>query len=259
MERINRRDHHNDRTPHNFNQKRKFQGGDSYQGPGNQRGGGFKGGPRHNPIAVGKQDEHAIVSNSYRLALSENTFVAMYAVSFDPPLETYDRRMKERLIRQIHTEICETYGQLYVHSADNLYSTKQVSENVAFTTKTNGGQTYQIRIEPCGSLTLDTEDFWRRKTSVVNQFLNLLVKRALRKSELVQIGNLPRFYDKSTLTAIPSHDLTLLEGFRTSSYFCESGLVLTIDNVSKFLRTRTVLQEMQQMKREGCTEKDIQA
>ena len=262
MERLNKRDHNPESNPHNYGQKRKFhKGGDSFKGPMIQKGGGggFKGGPRQNPIAIGKQDGQAIVSNSYRLSLSETTSVAMYSVSFEPPLETYDRRMKERLIRQIHTEICDTYGQLYVHSADNLYSTKHVNENVAFTTKSHGGQTYEIRIEPCGKLTLDTEEYWQKKTSVVNMFLNQLIKRALRKSELVQIGNLPRFYDKSTLYDIPHQNLTLLEGFRTSSYFCESGLVLTIDNVSKFLRTKTVLEEMQEMRREGFREKDIQA
>jgi hypothetical protein len=64
---------------------------------------------------------------------------------------------------------------------------------------------------------------------------------------LRQIGKTPRFFDISKALEIEGTDLQVWPGFRASAFNYNSGLALVIDNVNKFMSTKSCLERINEI------------
>jgi hypothetical protein len=80
--------------------------------------------------------------------------------------------------------------------------------------------------------------------SVVHTLINIIIKEAFRQTNLRQIGKIPRFFDLTKAMAIQGTDLQVWPGFRASACNYTSGLALVIDNVNKFMSTKSSLERI---------------
>lgn len=70
-------------------------------------------------------------------------------------------------------------------------------------------------------------------------FINNIIKSALRKSSMIQIGRSPLFYEPKG--NVIENVVETWPGFFTSAWIYQRGLYLIIDNISKFMSVETCL------------------
>lgn len=79
---------------------------------------------------------------------------------------------------------------------------------------------------------------------IFHTLLNIIIKDAFRNTNLKQIGKAPRFFDTSKALSIPEAGLKMWSGFKASAFAYESGMTLVIDNITKFMSTRSCLERI---------------
>lgn len=77
--------------------------------------------------------------------------------------------------------------------------------------------------------------------NVVFNLINIVIKQALRDTQLRQIGKQPRFFDISKAVSVEGSELQACPGFRASAFNYSSGLALVLDNINKFLSNKSCL------------------
>lgn len=83
--------------------------------------------------------------------------------------------------------------------------------------------------------------------SVQSTLINIIIKEAFRQSNLKQIGKIPRFFDPSKALEVEGTGLLIMPGFRASAFNYEQGLAIVIDNVNKFITTKSCLERMHEI------------
>jgi hypothetical protein len=83
--------------------------------------------------------------------------------------------------------------------------------------------------------------------NVANTLINIIIKEAFRQTNLRQIGKSPRFFDLTKALEIDGTDLQVWPGFRASAFSYHTGLALVIDNVNKFMSTKSCLQRIHEI------------
>lgn len=88
----------------------------------------------------------------------------------------------------------------------------------------------------------------------LNHLLNLIIKEGFKQTDLRQIGKQPRFFDIKNAQEVANAGLIMWPGFKASAYNYEVGLTLVIDNISKFMSTKSCLETIQEIKSCGLSE-----
>ena len=81
----------------------------------------------------------------------------------------------------------------------------------------------------------------------MSQILNVIAKMAMAETGMLQFGHRPRFFDSTNPINVPELDMSIWNGFKVSAYKYQSGCALIIDNCTRFMSTKTVLDRVQQL------------
>ena len=143
----------------------------------------------------------------------------------------------------------------YITSGFMMFSNTHVKEEVDLESEADGEE-YAISLQYSGSF-----NFKLGHNSLVNReafiFVNILMKRLLRESNLKQLGRLPRFYKPSMAKMIDLYNLEMWPGYLTSVKLTESRTLLLIENVNKFFQRRNTLEIMADLKNEHRSKEEI--
>lgn len=86
-------------------------------------------------------------------------------------------------------------------------------------------------------------------------FVNNIIKTALRKSTMVQIGRNPLFYEPKG--NVIENVVETWPGFFTSAWIYQRGLYLIIDNITKFMSVETCLSMLNKRQANGFSKTAI--
>ncbi|KAJ7320095.1 hypothetical protein JRQ81_019606 [Phrynocephalus forsythii] len=170
-----------------------------------------------------------VVTNLFSLGLPHEWKLYQYHVTFVPELAS--RRMRTALLFSCPeiTGIPKVFDGAILFLACKLE--KQVTE---LSCETRRGETVKITITLTNQLL--------RNNPVCIQFLNLTIKKVLKKLSMYQVGR--NFYSPSDPVQIPQHKLTLWPGFAVSVGQFENKVMLCADVSHKVLRNESVLEFM---------------
>ena len=82
----------------------------------------------------------------------------------------------------------------------------------------------------------------------------MILKQAFRETKLKQLGRSPRFFDVDNPTDISRIGLKMWSGFKASAFQSELGVTLAIDNIFKFMSTKTCLDRINELYSEAHSE-----
>ena len=99
-------------------------------------------------------------------------------------------------------------------------------------------------MDTCSVINLDNAAFSNKENDVKQQMINVIIKDAFRSTDLRQIGRSPRFFDTSNPINMVQEGLKIWSGFKASAYQSQLGCVLAIDNIFKFMSTKTCLDRL---------------
>uniref|UniRef100_A0A6J0V0B6 Piwi-like protein 4 isoform X1 n=1 Tax=Pogona vitticeps TaxID=103695 RepID=A0A6J0V0B6_9SAUR len=170
-----------------------------------------------------------VVTNLFNLGLPKMWQLYQYHVMFVPELAS--RRMRTALLFSCP----EMMGKAKVFDGAILFLACKLENQVTeLSCETRRGETVKITITFTGQLL--------PSNPVCIQFLNLTLKKVLKKLSMYQVGR--NFYSPSDPVEIPQHKLTLWPGFAVSVGQFENKVMLCADVSHKVLRNESVLQFM---------------
>jgi hypothetical protein len=118
------------------------------------------------------------------------------------------------------------------------------------------GNIYNIVVNLVAQFSLDhLNDLKMEDHPVALGFINNIIKSALRKSSLVQIGRNPLFYEPKG--NIIENVVETWPGFFTSAWIYQRGLYLIIDNITKFMSVETCLSMLNRRQEYGINKQAI--
>lgn len=178
--------------------------------------------------------------------------VFQYALEIRPS-EFWEAYKVHAIIRTKRTSLEKSLGQ-FVVSGKSIYTLSEIDESLEFQTSLKGEQcVIKIDRETCQQVLL-TEDFINKENSVSQNLLNVIIKQAFRETNLKQLGRSPRFFDVQNPVDLSRAGLMMWHGFKASAFQSEIGVTLAIDNVFKFMTTKTCLDRIYELREQAHTQ-----
>lgn len=103
------------------------------------------------------------------------------------------------------------------------------------------GRKCKLSIDHETEHTVNTE----QDSQAMSQIVNVIVKQAMGETGMLQFGVRPRFFDATCPIDVHELNMQIWSGFKASACKLENGCSLTIDNCSRFMSTKTVLDTIQ--------------
>ncbi|KYQ89548.1 argonaut-like protein [Tieghemostelium lacteum] len=170
----------------------------------------------------------------------KNKTIYQYRVDFNPPIES--KKIKRTYIDKFKSHI----GDIDVYDGgEQLFTINDIPSTIF-----NIDEASTLEIRKVKQLT--NQDFESY------QFLNIVFKRCLRKLKLTRIGR--QYYNPTQKIHHPAFQKSLVElwkGYNASINKTEVGTSLSIDTANKFIRTCTVLSEIQDLLANKFEKSDI--
>lgn len=170
---------------------------------------------------------------------NQGTAIHLYSIEIVPPVDAESVRMVRTLLRP-HKTLLESKFNAFITSGFMLFSNTKVDEELDLEAELHETE-YAISFQYSGSF-----NFKLGHNSLVNReayiFINILMKRLLRESNLKQLGRLPRFYRPDMAKYVDMYKLEMWPGYLTSVKLSEAGTLLLIENVNKFIQRQNYLQ-----------------
>lgn len=86
----------------------------------------------------------------------------------------------------------------------------------------------------------------------------MVVKKALYNNSYSKIGQKDQFFNTKDKLHIPDMGLWSWAGYDATPKFCNDGLFLVVDTCTKFVQTRTLQDEIDDLTYEGWSKEDIE-
>ena len=85
----------------------------------------------------------------------------------------------------------------------------------------------------------------REYSAIILEFLNVVVKSALRARDFNQIGKLPKFFLPKEGKLVKDFNIEVWPGYLSTSRLLADGFFLNIDTCTKFINSESVLDKIQ--------------
>jgi len=197
------------------------------------------------PPPSGNEDKMAsrqidITTNYFKIT-TRNVTICQYAVSFDPPLDS--RTMRYSMLAS-HKGVI---GDTFAFDGMQLFLTKKLDDKVTYvkSVRQHDNQEFEIAIQLATEL----------QPSQCFQLYNIIFRKVMRVMKLKQIGR--HYFNPSKPTEIPQHSMQLWPGYTTAIHEYEGGAMLNIDLAHKVLRTDSVLDHINNLKKKFRSEGDL--
>ena len=95
---------------------------------------------------------------------------------------------------------------------------------------------------------VESENMTRNPFQVT--FINLLIQKLMKSTDLLQVGRQPRFFREKEKMLINDNELGKIElwpGYRASSYIYNSGIYVVLESINKFLRRENCLDKIKEL------------
>lgn len=183
-----------------------------------------------------------LLTNFYVPAFNRGTSIHVYALHFTPEVENDNRALRRELVDSAHTELRRHIGG-FVLSGLNIFGTKAVpgQENFQCSGRGNG---YTLSVVYSHEVAL--AGYQGQKDT--NLVLNVIIKKMLRELGLLQVTKLPKYYDPKGTAALPQLNLEVWRGYATELNYFEGRPLVLIDFSSKIVHTRSLADEMQEIR-----------
>ena len=99
-----------------------------------------------------------------------------------------------------------------------------------------------------------TDNFNNKDNDVSQNLINVILKQAFRETNLKQLGRSPRFFDVNNPVNLDKIGLRMWSGFKASAFQSEMGCTLAVDNIFKFMSTKTCLERIREMRHDCHTD-----
>lgn len=163
------------------------------------------------------------------------------------PMHVWDPNLVHRVMRLKRTALERALGP-HVCSGKSIYTLNEIDEDLVFKPKIQGEEyTIAINMDSCSVINLNNDAFSNKENDVKQQMINVIIKDAFRSTDLRQIGKTPRFFDTTNPIVMAREGLKIWSGFKASAYQSQMGCVLAIDNIFKFMSTKTCLDRLREI------------
>jgi aubergine-like protein len=178
------------------------------------------------------QRKAEVLANYFKVT-TKNSAIYQYAVAFDPPLDS--RTMRYSMIAS-HSGLL---GETFAFDGMQLFLLTKLENKVTYvkSTRSQDNQDFEISIQLTNEL----------EPRQCYQLYNIIFRKILRLMKLKQIGR--HYFDPSKPAVIPQHNMELWPGYITAISEYDGGAMLNIDVAHKVLRTDTVLDHINSVKR----------
>jgi hypothetical protein len=154
-----------------------------------------------------------------------------------PPTPFELAKIIDRETRKIETLIGK-----FIYSGYNIWTTQKLDQTYLLDVR-NMGRKSKLSIDHETEYTVNTE----QDSQAMSQIVNVIVKQAMGETGMLQFGVRPRFFDASRPIDVQELNMQIWSGFKASACKLVDGCSLTIDNCSRFMSTKTVLDTIQQV------------
>ena len=136
----------------------------------------------------------------------------------------------------------------FLVSGKSIYTLTELEETLVFKT-TFRGQQAEIKIDRESGQQIQLKETFNNKDNDVSQnLINVILKQAFRETNLKQLGRSPRFFDVNSPVSLNNIGLTMWSGFKASAFQSEFGVTLAVDNIFKFMSTKTCLERIHELR-----------
>lgn len=187
-----------------------------------------------------------LVSNQYLLKVGPSVNVYQYALDITP-MHVWDANLVYRVMKLKRAALERALGP-HVCSGKSVYTLAEIDSDLVFKVGKIQGDEYTIAIsvDTCSVINLNS-NFSNKENDVKQQIINVIIKDAFRSTDLRQIGRSPRFFDTTNPINMMREGLRIWSGFKASAYQSNMGCVLAIDNIFKFMSTKTCLDRLREI------------
>lgn len=196
---------------------------------------------------IPQSGELKLYTNQYKLRLGQELSVYQYEVSISPDVMA-DSYIIHGIFRMIRRKVESLLG-LYVISGKSVFTTTELNESLLIQTEFQGVQ-YEIVISAESKKFFSGKSLENAKMedhNIIHNLINIIIKQAFRDTNLKQIGKQPRFFDVTKAIEVEGSGLQACPGFRASAFNYQSGIYLVLDNINKFLSSKTCLERIQEI------------
>jgi len=183
-----------------------------------------------------------LLTNFYLPAFNRGTSIHVYALHFTPEVENDNRALRRELVDSAQSLLCSHIGG-FVLSGLNIFGVKEVREELNLPA-VGRGVGYTLSVQYTHGVSLVGYQ-GQRDTSLV---LNVIIKKMLRELGLLQVTKLPKYYDPKGTASLPQLNLEVWRGYATELNYYEGCPLVTIDFSSKIVHTRSLADEMQEIR-----------
>jgi aubergine-like protein len=194
--------------------------------------------PKHGSLGVQKR----CIANYFELQIRPGYRVrVLYSVTFDPEPVGFSGGDPTGLRKALLKTRSEEIGP-YLYDGAQLFTVKEIPEGnlllqtVKFPDKE---ETYTVEIKKVRDV--------GPMEPVVFMLYNILVRKCQKELGLDLLGR--QYFDHQLRVPVPAHRLEMWPGFLTSMRQQDSGVMLNVDMTMKVMRTDTVLQMMQEIRK----------
>ena len=193
-----------------------------------------------------KSQKVVFQTNQFKMTLGKNApQIYQYAIALieeaecDAPAPTPFELAK---IMDRETRKIETLIGKFLYSGYNIWTTQKLDQTYLLDVK-NMGRKCKLSIDHETEMTVNTD----QDTQAMSQIVNVIVKQAMSETGLLQFGVRPRFFDATSPIDVHELNMQIWSGFKASACRYDNGCALIIDNCSRFMSTKTVLDTIQSL------------
>lgn len=185
-----------------------------------------------------------MLTNFYTPSFSRGTSIHVYAVHFTPDVENENRTLRKLLFSSADEQINKLLGG-HIISGINLFAVRE-NRDIPLLLCTANNTSYTLRLEYKHPVSLAMIQ-GQNNTQMV---LNVIIKRALRELGLLQVTRLPKYYNPKNITEIDHLGIKIWTGYTAELTLRCGTPLLNIDFSSKIIHRRSVLEVLEESRRQ---------
>ena len=201
--------------------------------------------PKRDPNRDRSYKRTRVICNMKQLNLGEgNKQVQQYAIHYEPVISEDNYPLKRKIIKQLADDL-KGYFERYAQAGDTIFVfSKNPKEKVSLETKINE-VLYKVSLERtlnkvnCRNINTKTEDNIKIKNLIENIVKNIF----MANNKMIRFDN-RSFFDYGDVVSLGHSGNKIWNGYATAVSITESGLFLRINDKSRLITGKTVLDKM---------------
>lgn len=194
-----------------------------------------------------------LITNYFTISMRFSNYIYVYSVKFEEEIPDENTYLKMKILRGICGSLSPVF-KYYFFTGTLLYSTQDIGTEPFKVETAEFGEKYIV--EFLQSFVISLQDIKTphkniKKAQTVSTFLNVALKNLLFSLNMIPLGKTGKYLLQNEAVQLSHFDISIWPGYKTSVRYCDAGLVLEVDYVSKILQQKTVYQFLQEKREEA--------